>query len=271
MSNNLSIFQIFDKVIKYIGNQLEKVKGNVNVSKDVTLWVAPDGSDTTGNGTEAKPFATIQKAVDTLGDVVFNCNIQLKSGTYNISTSDSITCITTIRKIGVLNIIGAGKDSTFLNVNDSRKYSTYFLASFGANVYIRNVTITHRVTATPAASKEILIFYTTYSKSSMIHVYNVTINLDTQNVHTYIFYVSAGELKISSVTVTATSSSTSIFAVYCTGAIVRVESVTVPENTKLYTGFLIRSGARIIKNSTVNWKATKDITNEGGIVETYTI
>lgn len=43
-----------------------KAKGNVVVLED--LYVASYGSDSTGNGTRSKPFATIQKAYDRAGD-----------------------------------------------------------------------------------------------------------------------------------------------------------------------------------------------------------
>lgn len=43
-----------------------KAKGNVVVLED--LYVASYGSDSTGNGTGSKPFATIQKAYDRAGD-----------------------------------------------------------------------------------------------------------------------------------------------------------------------------------------------------------
>ena len=60
-------------------NELDMTKARV--SNGVTLWVAPDGNDTTGDGTENNPFATIQRAVDELGEVCIRCTICLKAGT----------------------------------------------------------------------------------------------------------------------------------------------------------------------------------------------
>ena len=60
----------------------------VNVSKYATIYVAPDGSDTTGDGTEEKPFFTIQRAVNVLGEITQSSGIKLKAGTYNYANED---------------------------------------------------------------------------------------------------------------------------------------------------------------------------------------
>lgn len=58
--------------------------GKATVSRNVTLYVATDGNDATGDGTAAKPFATINHAIDQLGDVMDNCSILVKPGTYTL-------------------------------------------------------------------------------------------------------------------------------------------------------------------------------------------
>ena len=65
-------------------DHVTSLNGKARVSNSVTIWVAPDGNDTTGDGTENNPFTTIQRAVNELGDVCLNCTIQLKAGTYNL-------------------------------------------------------------------------------------------------------------------------------------------------------------------------------------------
>lgn len=60
------------------------LSGTALVSRNVTLYVATDGNDATGDGTAAKPFATINHAIDQLGDVMDNCTILVKPGTYTL-------------------------------------------------------------------------------------------------------------------------------------------------------------------------------------------
>lgn len=66
------------------GNILELRKSQP-IDSSIYLYVATTGSDTTGDGTEAKPYATIQKAIDTLPWSLnsYNVNIFIAGGTYN--------------------------------------------------------------------------------------------------------------------------------------------------------------------------------------------
>ena len=63
-----------------------------------TIYVDDEGSDTTGNGTEGNPYATIQKGVDEANesDTVF-----IMEGTYNqkarIQKTKSVICVWQIR------------------------------------------------------------------------------------------------------------------------------------------------------------------------------
>ena len=52
---------------------------------DVTLYVATTGSDVTGDGTSAAPYATIQKALDSLPKWLdgYSATISIAAGTYN--------------------------------------------------------------------------------------------------------------------------------------------------------------------------------------------
>ena len=63
--------------------QVVALNSKATVSNNVTLYVAPDGNDTTGDGTSEKPFATVNRALDELGDVCSSCYIRMKAGTYN--------------------------------------------------------------------------------------------------------------------------------------------------------------------------------------------
>jgi len=65
------------------------------VGSNQVLWVAPNGSDSSGNGSEGAPFATIKKAVTTIGD---GGTIYLKAGNYILENMNggSFTYWTTV-------------------------------------------------------------------------------------------------------------------------------------------------------------------------------
>ncbi len=54
------------------------------LTEDVTIYVSPSGSDTTGNGTRAKPYKTVQYALETIPKNLnsFDAAIYLEPGTY---------------------------------------------------------------------------------------------------------------------------------------------------------------------------------------------
>ena len=55
------------------------------LSESVTVYVSKSGSDTSGDGSSAAPFYTVQKAVDSLPKILngFHAQIDIASGTYN--------------------------------------------------------------------------------------------------------------------------------------------------------------------------------------------
>ena len=61
--------------------------GRTKLTANLTLYVATTGSDATGDGSAALPFATIQHAYDTLARLYdlsgFSATIQVEDGTYN--------------------------------------------------------------------------------------------------------------------------------------------------------------------------------------------
>lgn len=62
----------------------DSIKADIGLSADITVYVATSGSDTLGDGTEANPYATIQKAVDSIPKAL-NGNhavIDIAAGTY---------------------------------------------------------------------------------------------------------------------------------------------------------------------------------------------
>lgn len=67
-------------------DELETVasEDSTSVKEDLTIYVAKGGSNSTGDGTDAKPYATIQHAIDSLPRNLnnFAVNINIASGTY---------------------------------------------------------------------------------------------------------------------------------------------------------------------------------------------
>jgi len=113
----------------------------IKLTASMNIYVATTGNDTTGDGTSAKPFATIQKAIDSvpknLGN--YSVNIILSSGTYS---GFSVVNINN----GFLNI--KGDTTTTANyivsgeviVTSSTRVSLDNL-TFNAGVYLRNNTV----------------------------------------------------------------------------------------------------------------------------------
>ena len=96
------------------------------ISGTTEAWVATDGNDTTGDGTESKPYATITKALTT--DAI---NIHIKEGTYTQGTHYE-----TGTNLGGRNVFGHGN---VVFQNDSSGHYPYSSGS----VYIENITIKH--------------------------------------------------------------------------------------------------------------------------------
>ena len=96
------------------------------ISGDGEVWVATDGNDTTGDGTESKPYATITKALTT--DAV---TIHIKAGTYTQGTHYG-----TGTNFGGRNVIGHGN---VVLQNDSSGHYPYSSGS----AYIENITVKH--------------------------------------------------------------------------------------------------------------------------------
>ena len=96
------------------------------ISGTSEVWIATNGNDTTGDGTESKPYATITKALTT--DAI---NVHIKEGTYTQGTHYS-----TSTNFGGRNVIGHG---TVVLQSDSSGHYPYSSGS----VYIENITIKH--------------------------------------------------------------------------------------------------------------------------------
>lgn len=63
----------------------EQIFASRALQSDVTLYVSPSGSDSTGDGTSGKPYKTITKAINAIPKNMngFNATIDVGAGTYN--------------------------------------------------------------------------------------------------------------------------------------------------------------------------------------------
>lgn len=74
-----------DKIKQFFGKILTFLRNIKPLEADVTYYVATTGSDTTGDGTSAKPFKTIQYALNILPKDLggYSATIKISDGTYN--------------------------------------------------------------------------------------------------------------------------------------------------------------------------------------------
>lgn len=104
------------------------------ISGSGEVWVATDGNDTTGDGSESNPYATITKAL-----TVSAVTIHIKEGTYTQGTHYETSC-----NFAGKNVIGHG---TVVMQNDADGHR----AKANASAYIENITFKHGNTTTGVA------------------------------------------------------------------------------------------------------------------------
>lgn len=85
------------------------------LTANVTLYVSPDGSDTTGDGSQSKPYRQIQKAIDSLPKILSGCNatINVAAGEYGGVKIRGFLGNGYSNK-GSIRILGAGADTTHI-------------------------------------------------------------------------------------------------------------------------------------------------------------
>ena len=101
--------------------EAERVGAASELKAGKTIYVSTTGRDDTGNGSESSPYATIQKAIDSLPKNLGgnNVTINVASGTYN-AVSDSPIISATKFYNGMLDIRGPSRsDKAVLNGNIS--------------------------------------------------------------------------------------------------------------------------------------------------------
>lgn len=78
-------FARFTKTVSGIGSFVSELEEIGHAQENETIYVATSGSDAAGDGTEGKPFATIQHALDSISKDLANreITINIASGTYS--------------------------------------------------------------------------------------------------------------------------------------------------------------------------------------------
>ena len=98
------------------------------------VYVSPTGSDTTGDGTAANPYATIQTA---LNAVTNGGTIHLMSGTYTGTGNKGLNITKNV------SIVGQGQKNTVI---DAQKSGSIFTVNSGVTVTIANLTFANGTT-----------------------------------------------------------------------------------------------------------------------------
>ncbi|MEG2022307.1 MAG: hypothetical protein RR087_11085, partial [Oscillospiraceae bacterium] len=122
----------------YAGNAETAPIMCIMAQKYTTLNVSLSGSDTLGDGSAAKPYKTIQKAVDSLSKyLIGDVTIKVADGVYNENVS-----VKGFVGIGALNIKSTAGDSVNPNDYDRCKLKWLNVVSCSARVLVLGFTLT---------------------------------------------------------------------------------------------------------------------------------
>ncbi len=149
------------------------------LTKNVTLYVSPNGNDTTGNGTSTAPYKTINKALSTIPKCLggFTATVNVAAGTYNENV--------TIQHFGNGNIAITGVDGAAVTVSSmlvdnvkSLEINNIALNISGGFLHLIGSTV--RVLSPFSASGAQYGVYASYF-SNAVFTNTVTINNTTAN------------------------------------------------------------------------------------------
>lgn len=123
---------VCDTIIHNNANQAQTVQQPIiKIDPKKSVYVAANGSDTTGTGTLANPYQTIEMGINT---VTNDGDVYLTNGNYN-GTND-----TQINIMKNLNIIGTSQSGTIINGNNN---GPIFNIASGVNVNLMDLTLTN--------------------------------------------------------------------------------------------------------------------------------
>lgn len=152
----------------------------INLTSDITVYVAKTGSDSTGTGTSGKPFLTIQKAIDKAREY-YN-----PSYTIHISIGDGIYT-EAIRIRGfytplIIESVSADESKVVISA-ENRVISGYYCS----DVMLSRITI--KQTGTPVGGSEQCIYAVGIG---MFQVANCKIERDTTNTSVSGVFITTG-------------------------------------------------------------------------------
>ncbi|MTK64220.1 MAG: PKD domain-containing protein, partial [Methanobacterium sp.] len=214
-----------------IGNSI-LTKNNLITVLLNDVYVSTTGSDTTGDGTNTNPFATIQKS---LNFVVNGGTIHLQSGTYKtngvpITVTNNVT------------FMGENPDTTIINANISGRI---FVVSSGVTLMITNLTLANATADTGGAI---------YSNNAS-NILNVTnCNLIGNNANNGAAIYNMGKITLNNCSFSGNTGSSSGVGLYNTGSATVNNCIFSGNKVNAYgtvynTGNITLTGCSFINNT----------------------
>lgn len=214
------------------------------IEQSIQLYVAPSGSDSAGSGTSANPYATIQKAIDTLPRSLngYNANIFIAEGTYSggVDISDITNGTVTLANQSSQNVIINGD----LDISDCSSVQVSGFSKFVVNGRIRiaNTVSVH------FAINEVSAVDTIYGSALLVTnasaIFNGALSLSTLSYGSGVLAEAGSRIFIESLNI-PTGTGTGIRADY--GGLVSYNNATNSASTAMLTmrGGRIYSGAQL--------------------------
>ena len=215
------------------------------LTENVILYVSTTGNDTTGNGTSSAPFATIQKAIDSLPKWLDGhmASIDIKEGTYNeILELDGF-------QGGILSIGNPGRAITVRGVVVSTSNIVRLDFNITGNSLLSNAALTVRNGSIVDIGGEMVI------DSASLGLPGIWADSGSMVITGYDLF---GLLKN-----TIKNCTTAVFATGCSR--IQLAAVAGSNNT---TGFYADSGSVITYGSRTLTATTLHVTSNGGRIYT---
>lgn len=118
----------------FVGKVKKYIEDTKPLDANTTIYVATTGSDVTGDGTSAKPFKTIQYAIDTLPKDLggYECIVQIADGTYPED----------VRILGFHSGSIRIYSSNILSISTVCSVNSFFVSQCSAYIFVSGINIT---------------------------------------------------------------------------------------------------------------------------------
>ena len=110
------------------------INNKTKVSRDLTLYVSTEGSDELGDGSENRPFASLQRAIDELGQICYDCTIKITEGIYNTESC----CVNTLGDNLTITSYSGNKDVVLTTFSHTYRM-LYTLYNRDLDLYVSNI------------------------------------------------------------------------------------------------------------------------------------